>query len=45
VVSVFRGFVASELREVVRSATGVTPTVRHHLGFRLTATWTPGSAP
>jgi SAM-dependent methyltransferase len=45
VVSVFRGFVASELREIIRSATGVMPTVRHHLGFRLTATWTPGSAP
>jgi SAM-dependent methyltransferase len=44
VVSVFRGFVASELRGVVQRATGVTPTVKHHLGFRLTATWTPRSA-
>ena len=41
VVSVFRGFLASELREVVQRAVGVTPAVRHHLGFRLTATWTP----
>jgi ubiquinone/menaquinone biosynthesis C-methylase UbiE len=41
VVSVFRGFVAAELRDVVRRVTGVTPTVRHHLGFRLTASWTP----
>jgi SAM-dependent methyltransferase len=44
VVSVFRGFVARELRDVVHRATGVTPTVRHHLGFRLTATWTPQTA-
>jgi SAM-dependent methyltransferase len=44
VVSVFRGFVASELRDVVQRATGVIPIVRHHLGFRLTATWTPRSA-
>jgi SAM-dependent methyltransferase len=44
VVSVFRGFVASELRDVVQRVTGVIPTVRHHLGFRLTATWTPRSA-
>jgi ubiquinone/menaquinone biosynthesis C-methylase UbiE len=45
VVSVFRGFVASELRDVVQRATGVTPTVRHHLGFRLTASWMPTSKP
>ena len=44
VVSVFRGFVASELRDIVQRATGVTPTVRHHLGFRLTAAWTPRGA-
>jgi ubiquinone/menaquinone biosynthesis C-methylase UbiE len=41
VVSVFRGFTASELRDAVSIATGVVPTVRHHLGFRLTASWTP----
>ena len=41
VVSVFRGFTAGELRAVVRRATGVTPEVRHHLGFRLTASWKP----
>ena len=44
VVSVFRGFIATELRELVRRTTGVTPTVRHHLGFRLTATWAPRTA-
>jgi SAM-dependent methyltransferase len=41
VVSVFRGFTASELRSAVHRATGVSPLVRHHLGFRLTASWTP----
>jgi SAM-dependent methyltransferase len=45
VVSVFRGFVASELRDAVRRATGATPIVRHHLGFRLTASWAPRGAP
>jgi SAM-dependent methyltransferase len=41
VVSVFRGFTAGELRSVIERATGVTPLVRQHLGFRLTASWTP----
>ena len=41
VVSVFRGFTAKELRDAISTATGVVPTVRHHLGFRLTASWTP----
>jgi SAM-dependent methyltransferase len=41
VVSVFRGFTAAELHAVVHRATGVAPDVRHRLGFRLTATWTP----
>ena len=41
VVSVFRGFTSGELADVVRRATGVTPLVRRHLGFRLTAAWTP----
>lgn len=41
VVSVFRGFSAPELVSIVKQATGVTPTVRRRLGFRLTATWTP----
>jgi SAM-dependent methyltransferase len=41
VVSVFRGFTKRELRAAISAATGVVPTVRHHLGFRLTASWTP----
>jgi len=41
VVSVFRGFTAAELRESITRATGVVPDVQHHLGFRLTASWTP----
>ncbi|MDB4898876.1 MAG: Methyltransferase type 11 [Gemmatimonadetes bacterium] len=41
VVSVLRGFTASELASHVRHATGRSATVRRHLGFRLTATWTP----
>ena len=44
VVSVFRGFTASELRDAVRRATGVTPRVRRRLGFRLTASWEPRAA-
>jgi SAM-dependent methyltransferase len=44
VVSVLRGFTSHELVNVVRSAVGVTPTVRHRLGFRVTASWTPARA-
>jgi ubiquinone/menaquinone biosynthesis C-methylase UbiE len=44
VVSVYRGFLAAELRDVISRATGVTPVVRRHLGFRLTASWTPRQA-
>ena len=40
-VSVLRGFTAAELRDIVRSATGVAPLVRHRLGWRLTARWSP----
>ncbi len=43
VVSVMRGFVPQELSEIVKTATGVTPSVRHRLGFRLTAGWVPPS--
>jgi len=39
VVSVLRGFTASELRQHVRAATGVSPRIRRRLGFRLTARW------
>jgi SAM-dependent methyltransferase len=41
VVSVLRGFTASELRDSTRGAIGRAARVRRHLGFRLTATWTP----
>lgn len=41
VVSVMRGFLSNELTEIVRAATGTTPEVRHRLGFRLTASWSP----
>jgi SAM-dependent methyltransferase len=41
VVSVLRGFTPAELATQVRGATGRDATVRRHLGFRVTATWTP----
>jgi 2-polyprenyl-3-methyl-5-hydroxy-6-metoxy-1,4-benzoquinol methylase len=44
VVSVLRGFTRDELRDLVHRATGQTPHVRRHLGFRLTARWTPRAA-
>lgn len=44
VVSVLRGFTAADLRRLVRAGTGVTPTVTHRLGWRLTASWTPSEA-
>jgi SAM-dependent methyltransferase len=43
VVSVLRGFTPSELEAHVRGATGRTASVRRHIGFRVTATWTPRS--
>ena len=39
VVSILRGFEASELRDLVRHAVGVSPAVTHRLGWRLTASW------
>ena len=39
--SVLRGFTSDELTRHVHQATGRTATVRHHPGFRLTATWSP----
>lgn len=41
VVSVLRGFTSTELRTMVRSATGATPVVHRRLGWRLTARWAP----
>ena len=41
VVSVLRGFTAGELEDHVARGAACTPVVRRHLGYRLTATWTP----
>ncbi len=40
-ISVLRGFTDGELAGHVQQATGRLAAVRRHLGFRLTATWTP----
>ena len=37
--SVLRGFTPPELAQHVRTATGCSPDVRRHPGFRITATW------
>lgn len=44
VVSVFRGFTATELRRAIVAAVGTEPRIDHRLGFRLTASWTPRHA-
>ena len=44
VVSVLRGFAPDELRSGVERATGVSPGVQTHLGWRVTADWNPGHA-
>jgi SAM-dependent methyltransferase len=44
VLSVFRGFTAAELRDAVRDATGRHASVRHRLGWRVTAVWGAGDA-
>jgi ubiquinone/menaquinone biosynthesis C-methylase UbiE len=41
VVSVLRGFTIAELRELTRSVTGVTPTMRRGVFWRVSATWRP----
>jgi 2-polyprenyl-3-methyl-5-hydroxy-6-metoxy-1,4-benzoquinol methylase len=41
VVSVMRGFRGRELRTMVAEAIGHEPAVRHHFGYRVTATWVP----
>lgn len=40
-LSVLKGFTAAELRDLVRGAIDRDPVVRHRLGWRVTATWTP----
>lgn len=41
IVSVLRGFTSSDLDRLVQHATGNNPVVRHRLGYRLTALWSP----
>ena len=41
VVSVMRGFLPSELSDIVKAATGIVPAIHHRIGFRLTASWIP----
>lgn len=43
VLSVLRGFTAPELREMISEAVGTPVTVRHRLGWRITAVWSPPS--
>ena len=45
VVSVMRGFTPGELADLVREATGARPAVKRRLGWRVTASWTPGPPP
>jgi ubiquinone/menaquinone biosynthesis C-methylase UbiE len=40
-VSVLRGFTSRDLADHVLRSTGRTATIRRHLGYRLTATWSP----
>jgi SAM-dependent methyltransferase len=44
VVSVLRGFTATELDALARAAGVAAPEVRHRLGWRLVASWTPAHA-
>ena len=41
VVSIMRGYAGDELRRLVESATGRSPNVKRHIGWRVTATWCP----
>jgi ubiquinone/menaquinone biosynthesis C-methylase UbiE len=41
VVSVLRGFTRTELADLVAEAVGEQPVMQSHLGFRLTASWSP----
>ena len=42
VVSVMRGYTRQELGRLIASSIGRMPTVRRRIGWRVTATWTPG---
>jgi SAM-dependent methyltransferase len=39
VVSILRGFTRHELESLIAMSTGAHPTVRHRLGYRITASW------
>jgi SAM-dependent methyltransferase len=39
IMSIRRGFLPGELREIVRGATGAEPRIRQYLGFRVAAAW------
>lgn len=41
VVSILRGFTRHELESLITMSTGAQPTVRHRLGYRVTASWRP----
>jgi SAM-dependent methyltransferase len=41
VVSILRGYTLAELAALTERATGVAPDVRHALGWRVTARWSP----
>lgn len=43
VVSIMRGYAGDELRRLVTTSIGRSPDVRHHLGWRVTATWRPAA--
>ncbi|MEO6446960.1 MAG: methyltransferase domain-containing protein [Gemmatimonadaceae bacterium] len=45
VVSILRGFTRTELGDLVYDSVGTRPVVRRHLGFRLSASWSPAHAP
>jgi SAM-dependent methyltransferase len=45
VVSILRGFTASELTSFVYDSVGVVPTIRRRWAFRLTASWSPTPSP
>jgi SAM-dependent methyltransferase len=42
VTSVMRGFTTGELRSIVSASVGMVPRVESRMGFRVTASWTPG---
>jgi SAM-dependent methyltransferase len=45
VVSVMRGFRASELQGLIERTVGRRPTVRYRAGYRVTASWSPTTSP